>query len=74
MLPKYLTQKEIGPFLREHGYPYGDSTIEKLCSPAINQGLPIAAYQGRRPLRTPDKVIAWAEGRLRQVRHASSDI
>jgi hypothetical protein len=64
---KYLTQTEIGPFLRERGFPYGNSTINKLCSPAINQGPPIDAYLGKRPLRTPEKVIEWAEARLRQV-------
>ena len=64
MLPKYLTQKQIGPFLREHGFPYGASTIDKLCSPAVGQGPPISAWQGRRPLRTPENVLAWAESRL----------
>ncbi len=65
---KYLTQTQIGPFLREHGYPYGDSTIQKLCSPAIGGGPPIAAWQGKRPLRTPEGCIAWAESRLRLAR------
>jgi hypothetical protein len=74
MAKKYLVQTAIGAFLREHGYPYGDSTITKLCSPAINQGPPIEAYQGKRPLRTPEKIIAWAEGRLRHVQPANTDI
>ena len=65
MLPKYLTQKEIGPFLRERGIPMGDSTVDKLCSPAIGQGPRISAWLGRRPLRTPEDVLAWAESRLR---------
>jgi hypothetical protein len=64
---KYLLQNEIGEFLRGHGFPYGDSTIAKLCAPSIGGGPPIDAYQGRRPLRTPEKVLAWAEGRLRPV-------
>jgi hypothetical protein len=72
MEKKYLLQTEIGEFLRKRGYPYGDSTIAKLCSPAINLGPPIDAYQGKRPLRTPEKVIAWAEGRLRQIQHTAA--
>jgi hypothetical protein len=65
LLKKYLTQTEIGAFLRARGYPYGDSTIQKYCSPAINEGPRIAVWQGKRPLRTPEDVIAWAESRLR---------
>jgi hypothetical protein len=61
---KYLTQKEIGPFLRERGYPFGNSTIDKLCSPAIGEGPPVAAWLNKRPLRTPEACIAWAESRL----------
>jgi hypothetical protein len=64
-LKKYLVQTEIAAFLRERGYPYGNSTIQKYCSPAINEGPPIAVWQGKRPLRTPEDVIAWAESRLR---------
>jgi hypothetical protein len=53
---KYLLRNELGPFLREHGYPYGDSTIAKLCSPAVNQGPPVDALHGKRTLHTPEKV------------------
>jgi hypothetical protein len=67
IIKRYLVQTEIGAFLRARGYPYGDSTIQKYCSPAINEGPPVAAWQGRRPLRTPNDVIAWAESRLRSA-------
>jgi hypothetical protein len=71
-MPKYLTQNEIAPFLRERGYPFGNSTIVKLCAPAINEGPPISAWLGKRPLRRPEDVIAWAEGRLRLAHHADT--
>ena len=61
---EFLFQQDIGPFLRALGYAYGNSEINRLCSPAANEGPPIALWHGPRPLRTPDAVIAWAEQRL----------
>jgi hypothetical protein len=71
-LPKkpYLWRKQVAPFLRDHGYPYGASTIDKLCSPSINAGPPVVAWQGRRPLHDQDQTLAWAEGQLRPGRQA----
>jgi len=37
--PPKLTRRMLGPFLRAHGYPVGDSTIKKLCSPKVGKGL-----------------------------------
>jgi len=62
-----MTRKELAEFLREHGYPIGNSTLVKLCCPAVGQGPPVAAWWGNRPLYNPDDGIAWAEARLRQV-------
>jgi len=61
---EFLFQKDIGPFLRALGYAYSTSQINRLCSPAVNEGPPIARWHGPRPLRTPDDVIAWAKNRL----------
>src|SRR5215475_14461372 len=60
----FLLQQDIGPFLRALGYAYSTSEINRLCSPAVNEGPPIALRLGGRPLRTPDDVIVWAEKRL----------
>src|SRR5262244_3395373 len=61
---EFLFQQDIAPFLRALGYSYSSSEINRLCSPAVNKGPPIALRLGPRALRTPHDVIAWAEGRL----------
>jgi hypothetical protein len=56
----------IPPLLKETlGIRLGKSTIAKLFSPAIGQGVEPACYWGRRPLYRPADVIAWAKSRLR---------
>lgn len=60
-----LTRRQLAVRLRELGYPIGNSTMTKICAPAIGQGPPVAAYWGKRPLYDLDKAIAWAEARLR---------
>jgi hypothetical protein len=68
-----LTRKELAAFLRdEHGYPVGDSTINKLCAPTVNEGPPVVGWWGNRPLYDPDEGVAWAEARLKAVRRANS--
>lgn len=66
-----LTRKQLGERLRERGYPIGNSTLNKLCAPAIGEGPPIAAWWGNRPLYDEDAGLAWAEARLRLTRPAS---
>jgi hypothetical protein len=61
---EFLFQQDIAPFLRSFGYAYGTGQINILCAPAVNKGPPVALWQGPRPLRKPDDVIAWAEKRL----------
>jgi hypothetical protein len=68
---RFLLQREIAPFLRSHGIPIGDSTVEKLCVPAAiadGRGPPVDFYWNRRPLRTPETVLKWANDRLRPAR------
>jgi hypothetical protein len=66
--PRLLTRQQLAVFLREEkGFPIGKSTLNKLCSPAINQGPRACAMWGRRPLYDPEEGIAWAEARLRPV-------
>jgi hypothetical protein len=66
------TRKQLGERLRELGFPIGDSTLAKICAPAIGQGPPVAAWWGNRPLYDEDEAVAWAEARLRQDRHAGT--
>jgi hypothetical protein len=64
--PLRLTRRQLGEKLRKLGYPIGNSTLNKICAPAIGQGPPIAAYWGSRALYDLNDAIAWAEARLRQ--------
>src|SRR6266404_1497280 len=61
---EFLFQQDIGPFLRALGYAYSNSENNRLCSPAVNEGPPIALRHASRSLRSPDDVIAWAKKRL----------
>jgi hypothetical protein len=65
MQTQRMTRKQMVDHLRQHGYPIGDSTIDKLCAPTVNEGPPVAAWWGRRPLYDPDEALAWAEKRTR---------
>jgi hypothetical protein len=66
MKVKRVTRGQLVSLLREHGYPIGKSTLDKLCMPAINEGPPVAAWWGRRPLYDPDEALTWAEKRTRR--------
>jgi hypothetical protein len=66
MQSQRMTRKQMTGHLRHHGYPIGDSTMDKLCAPTVNEGPPVAAWWGRRPLYDPDEALAWAEKRTRQ--------
>jgi len=60
-----LTLGEIAPFIKQTtGIPFGLSTIEKLCSPAISDGPKPACYVGKRPLYERGEVLRWARTRL----------
>jgi hypothetical protein len=72
MQSKRLTRGQLVSLLHEHGYPIGKSTLDKLCMPAINEGPPVAAWWGRRPLYDADEALAWAEKRTRRPDLAAS--
>jgi hypothetical protein len=59
-----LTRPKLSAFLNENGFPIGKSTIDKLCSPAIDEGPSIDGFLGNRALYDPEVVLAWAESRL----------
>ena len=68
-----LTLGEIAPFIKHTmGIPFGLSTIEKLCSPAISDGPKPAFYVGKRPLFRPADVVAWAKARLSEKPRSSA--
>jgi hypothetical protein len=69
-----LTRKQLGEQLRELGYPIGNSTLVKLCSPSVGAGPPPCARWGRRPLYDLDDAVAWAEARLRPVRNTDTAV
>lgn len=59
-----LTRKQIGQLLRDHGYPIGDGTLDRICSPAQAKGPPVDCWWNGRPLYDPGVVLAWAEARI----------
>jgi hypothetical protein len=61
---KRLTRKQMGKLLREHGFPIGDGTLDRICSPAQGKGPPIAGWWNGRLLYDPDEALAWAEARI----------
>jgi hypothetical protein len=69
---KRLTRTQLTAYLRECGVPIGDSTLDKLCMPAVNKGPPVAVWWGRRPLYDPADALAWAEARMRRDQTCTS--
>jgi hypothetical protein len=65
-----LTRAEASAYLREAGFPISDSTMDKWCSPARGEGPPACAFWGKRPLYSPEQLLAWAEARLRRPQAA----
>jgi len=62
--PIYLTRKQMVAHLNAHGFPFSQSSVNKLCAPAVGRGPKIEAWLGRKPLYSPDGSIAWAKGLL----------
>jgi hypothetical protein len=60
-----LTRRQLVPFLNENGFPIGRGTINRLCSPAYNDGPPIEAWWGNRSLYHPARALEWARARMR---------
>jgi hypothetical protein len=59
-----LTRKQVGEFLRDHGFPIGNGTLNRICSPKQGKGPPVAGWWNGRPLYDADAVLAWAEARI----------
>jgi hypothetical protein len=65
------TRHQMWEHLKANGYPISWSFLNLLCSPAVNQGPPVATYWGRRPLYDRDAYLSWAEGRCRPVQQVA---
>ena len=63
-----LTREELRQYINDAGIPLGASTLEKLCMPSRNEGPPVEAWWGARPLYNPERGLEWAKGRLSQTR------
>ena len=69
-MKRRYTRAELCAKLREAGYPISMAKLNKLCAPLVNQGPPVDAWWGPRPLYDLDQGIEWAEGLLRSQRSA----
>jgi hypothetical protein len=67
-MKRRFTRKELGAELRARGFPISDSKLNKMAAPSVNQGPPVDAWLGRRPLYELAPCIAWAESLLRSER------
>jgi hypothetical protein len=63
---KYLTRTDLAELFKARGYPISLNYLNFLCSPAQDQGPPVAGRWGSRPLYTADAALAWAESRMRR--------
>jgi hypothetical protein len=59
-----LTRKQVGQLLRDHGFPIGNGTLDRICSPAQGKGPPVDCWWNGRPLYDTDAVLAWAEAQI----------
>jgi hypothetical protein len=64
------TREGLYELLRENNFPFGKSTLDKLCAPSRGEGPPVAAYwpgRGRtdRPLYETTASLEWAKNLLR---------
>jgi|SRR6516225_5039705 hypothetical protein len=60
----FLTRQQLGPFLRSHGFPIGNSTAERSVLPSINTGPPSAGYFGRTQIWDDQATLEWAKANL----------
>ena len=55
----------LSEFLTGEGFPIAESTVAKLCSPAIAQGPALEGYWQNQRTFDPGVVLAWAKSRIR---------
>jgi hypothetical protein len=64
--PLFLTRKQMVEHLNRHGFPFSESTIDKLCAPSVGRGPKVEAWLGKKPLYSPGGSIEWAKTLLTQ--------
>jgi hypothetical protein len=66
-----LTRDQVHQVLVQQGFPIGRSSLDKVCSPTVNKGPPVAAWWpgrgGDRPLYRRHEVLAWARTLLKST-------
>ena len=66
---KYVTRGQLLELLKQHGLPPRSmSVMNKVCAPSAGLGPRIAAWDGKRPLYTPEDGLAWGESLLSPVK------
>jgi hypothetical protein len=67
----YLTRRELVEYLNSRGFPISISTLHKLSMPSRGEGPEPAGCWGGRHLYRPDRALAWARARFKNVAAAS---
>jgi hypothetical protein len=62
-----LTRRQLVVYLNENGFPIGSGTISRLCSPAYNDGPPVAGWWGNRCLYDRQRALEWARAQVRST-------
>jgi hypothetical protein len=66
---RFLMVSDLRDFIFEQtGIRIAPTTIEKLSAPGRADSIPVDAFWGKRPLRKPSTVLAWAKSRLRPAK------
>ena len=64
--------RRMAEFASEDGVPTSHSTMQKVCSPAINTGPELIGYYGQRPASTKGAIRRWNKSRLSPNRPPSN--
>jgi len=58
-----MTRRELAPFLTSKGFKTSVSKLNRICSPAVNQGPPVVGRWGGSDLYDDETSLEWAEAR-----------
>jgi hypothetical protein len=70
-MKRFLTRKQSADFLTEQGLPVTSNTLQKF---ATVGGGPEYSIFGNKAVYAPDKLLAWAEGKLAASRKSTSEV
>jgi hypothetical protein len=60
----FLTRRQLGEFLRSHGFPAADETMRLATMPSRGTGPPAAGYFGRTQIWDEGVTLDWARANL----------